>query len=271
VPSEEPHRAVVIGETGGIGVAVNGNNWLQMPEPTIQNMSGGQVADVDRKGGMTPVNGSADTDFISDIKRPVYSVEGMVPHYARFIETLRLEQAFNLSGAVYTQLTDMRHEQNGWLTFDRKVSKIPVEQMKAIHETLYRPVQARKPLVPVKSIWRDGKGKRTAFPVSVSTEPATYSVEFNVVSAPEKAALNIFMNAEHDRDTLDYLDVYLDGQLIFDDMSRHKKKENRVTCVPLTAGQAELLKPGTHTLKIEVNGTLAIDELDLGLDEVTGE
>ena len=37
-----------------------------------------------------------------------------------------------LSGAVYTQLTDVETEINGWLTYDRAVAKLPAEQLRAV-------------------------------------------------------------------------------------------------------------------------------------------
>ena len=38
-----------------------------------------------------------------------------------------------LSGAVYTQPTDVETEINGWLTDDRAVAKLPAEQLRAAH------------------------------------------------------------------------------------------------------------------------------------------
>jgi len=293
LPDCEPNRAVVLGETGGFGVPVNGNNWLQMPEPREIDMKGGQVRSQDRRGGMYPVKGSADNDFISDIKRPVYSLAGQPPQYARYVETLRLEQAHGLSGAVYTQLTDMRHEQNGWLTFDRKVSKIPVAELRAIHETLYQPVQMREPLLPTGSQWTDASGEAVVFPIQVAeavrqTQPGgkkrerkavrqpasktqVYLTRFEVQTAPENAVLNLFLDAQHDTDTFGYLLVHLDNKLIYDDMSRHKKAEHRVTCVSLTSEQTALLTSGTHELKVEVVPSIAIHALDISLDAVVSE
>ena len=256
MPHKELNRAVVLGETGGFGVPVNGNNWLEMPEPRDPGSPDGRVPLEDRKGGMSPVNACADHDFINDIKRPVYSVKGQAVQYARYIEAMHLEQTYDLSGAVYTQLTDMRHEQNGWLTFDRKVSKIPVEQLKTIHETLYQPVPGRNPLVMRGAQWTSGDGKTVVLPftpiknrpprrrlpkagrknekavgpMALQTKTATYRTEFEVKQLPQRAALNIFMESEHDADTWKYLRIFLDGELIFDDMSRYKNGIPRNLC-----------------------------------------
>ena len=41
-----------------------------------------------------------------------------------------------LSAAVYTQLTDVEDELNGLITYDRKVVKIPLEQIRAVSKKI---------------------------------------------------------------------------------------------------------------------------------------
>lgn len=49
--------------------------------------------------------------------------------YGRFVKTLGwLEEIGGCNGVVYIQITDVEHELNGWLTYDRMVSKIPMEK-----------------------------------------------------------------------------------------------------------------------------------------------
>ena len=43
-----------------------------------------------------------------------------------------------LSGAVYTQTTDVEGELNGLMTYDREVIKIPVKILNEMHSPLYR-------------------------------------------------------------------------------------------------------------------------------------
>ncbi|MEX0322087.1 MAG: glycoside hydrolase family 2 protein [Puniceicoccaceae bacterium] len=285
-PKLESSRAVVLGETGGFGINVPEHAWKEMPALRHPENLDGIVPFAERRGGMEPVNPCADNDYTSDIKRPVYTLEGFVDQYSRYIDLIRLEQAFGLSGAVYTQLTDMRHEQNGWLTFDRKLSKIPVEKMKEIHERLYRPVQQRKPILAAGSDWTAANGETIAFPFKPAGDTSyvekkgqpkpiqeydTYSVAFRVDDAPDKVALNVFLESQHGQDSWSYLKVYLDGTLILDDMSRHKKLENRITCLPLTQEQVDQLTVGEHELKILVANTIPIQSLDLSLDAVIGK
>ncbi|MGN6353793.1 MAG: hypothetical protein ACTHLB_10410 [Parafilimonas sp.] len=46
-----------------------------------------------------------------------------------------------LSAAVYTQTTDVEGEINGFMTYDRKVMKMPIDKLKAANEKLYTIVQ----------------------------------------------------------------------------------------------------------------------------------
>ena len=41
-----------------------------------------------------------------------------------------------LSGAIYTQVSDVEDEINGLVTFDRKVQKIPTVKMREINDKL---------------------------------------------------------------------------------------------------------------------------------------
>jgi hypothetical protein len=43
-----------------------------------------------------------------------------------------------LAAAVYTQTTDVEVETNGLMTYDRKVIKIALEDLKKVHESLYK-------------------------------------------------------------------------------------------------------------------------------------
>ena len=58
---------------------------------------------------------------------------------ARYIESMRLMgelKAKGIAGGVYTQTTDVEGEINGLMTYDRKVIKIPTEELKQIHKPL---------------------------------------------------------------------------------------------------------------------------------------
>jgi hypothetical protein len=46
-----------------------------------------------------------------------------------------------LVNTVYTQTTDVEGEVNGFMTYDRKVMKMPIEKLKADNEKLYHIVE----------------------------------------------------------------------------------------------------------------------------------
>ncbi|MEY7971990.1 glycoside hydrolase family 2 protein [Saccharomonospora xinjiangensis] len=85
-------RAIVDGEYGGIGLVVEGHAWPG--EPMAYEM----VGDRDR----------------------------LTARYVELSSELEALARDRLSGAVYTQLTDVENEVNGLLTYDRRVVKVDV-------------------------------------------------------------------------------------------------------------------------------------------------
>lgn len=97
----DSERATVLGEYGGIGLALKEHLW----EPNrnwgyIQFGSSKEVTDQYEK-------------YIKDLKR-------LIPK--------------GFSAAVYTQTTDVEMEVNGLMTYDRKVMKMDVERIKALNK-----------------------------------------------------------------------------------------------------------------------------------------
>lgn len=115
--SEKENRVLVIGEGGGFASAVPDHNWTGRANETgeIENpLFGGFNPEIPR-----------DTEFSHDLFRPTFTTgKPFEKQYERFIENLILLKNSGLNALIYTQLTDMKLEENGWLTFDRKVSKI---------------------------------------------------------------------------------------------------------------------------------------------------
>jgi hypothetical protein len=106
LPLEE-HRALVIGEFGGLGYAVK------------------------------------DHLFSKD----VWSYQGyknskeLETEYRKLINRVILLKKQGFSAAVYTQLTDVETEINGLITYDRKVIKVPTKNLNKIHKALYEPIE----------------------------------------------------------------------------------------------------------------------------------
>jgi beta-galactosidase/beta-glucuronidase len=99
-------RALVLGEYGGVGLAVSGHLWFPERESKIY-----QVA-------QTP------EEYLARYQR-------------KFDEVVRQAKEAGVSAAVYTQTTDVEGELNGLLSYDREVEKLPAETFARIAEPLF--------------------------------------------------------------------------------------------------------------------------------------
>jgi beta-galactosidase/beta-glucuronidase len=97
-----PNKALVLGEWGGVRVATPGHQWKT-------------------EGNWGYISSSA-----ADFAR---KYDFMVKH-------LKLFEEEGLSASIYTQPFDVEIEENGLITYDRDLFKIPVEKIKAINSTL---------------------------------------------------------------------------------------------------------------------------------------
>jgi hypothetical protein len=100
LPPAAPGEVQVQGEFGGTGVVIDGHIWNDLSD-------GRGYLDVtpDRLGAT----------------------------YAGMIDKLKTLEAQGLSGSIYTQITDIEQEQNGLLTYDRAITKMPVRELAAIN------------------------------------------------------------------------------------------------------------------------------------------
>lgn len=96
-------RPLVIGEYGGIGLALKDHLWLP-----------------DRNWGYV------------QYKTP----EEATDEYVRFAELLRQLVVAGVSGAIYTQTTDVEIEVNGLMTYDRAVVKFDPERVRKANEAV---------------------------------------------------------------------------------------------------------------------------------------
>ncbi len=65
------------------------------------------------------------------------SIDEYKDRYRESIRLLAELQAQGIAGGVYTQTTDVEGEINGLLTYDRKVVKLPAEELREIHQVLF--------------------------------------------------------------------------------------------------------------------------------------
>jgi hypothetical protein len=97
-------QILVLGEFGGLGLPLEGHTWQQKNNWGYQSFKNSNEL----------------------LKR----YEEFVSHIPALIKS-------GLSAAVYTQTTDVEVETNGFMTYDRKVMKMPVDRLHSIHGKLY--------------------------------------------------------------------------------------------------------------------------------------
>ncbi|MET4082128.1 beta-galactosidase/beta-glucuronidase [Pedobacter sp. UYP30] len=98
-------KAVVLGEFGGLGLPVPDHTWKK-----------------DKNWGY------------QTFKTP----EEMFKKYASFMDDMKGLIEKGLSAAVYTQTTDVENETNGFMTYDRKVIKMPIADLNRVNSALYK-------------------------------------------------------------------------------------------------------------------------------------
>ncbi len=104
-PVNKVDRAIVIGEYGGVGWPVTGHLW------DAEKRNWGYQTYQSQK------------DFEAALRK---KMEGLIP----------MVRDLGLSAAVYTQTTDVEGEVNGFMTYDRKETKISPETLREINKKL---------------------------------------------------------------------------------------------------------------------------------------
>lgn len=101
----DPQRVTVIGEYGGVGLPLADHLWQ-----------------TDRNWGYTQFK----------------NVRDVTNEYIKYIDMLLQQVPRGISGAVYTQTTDVEGEVNGLMTYDRKVIKVIEDEIKKANEKVCR-------------------------------------------------------------------------------------------------------------------------------------
>ncbi len=98
-------KAMVCGEFGGIAVSVEGHRW----------------------DDLVPGFGYGNIVLPPQMQR----------NLSIMIDSLKVFEERGLSGSIYTQPFDVEGEQNGLITYDREVIKLPVQTIRALHARLW--------------------------------------------------------------------------------------------------------------------------------------
>ncbi|WP_113694196.1 LamG-like jellyroll fold domain-containing protein [Amycolatopsis albispora] len=104
-PVPDENRASMDGEHGGFGLEIDGHMWF----------GEGHAYE------MTPDQATLTRRYVENQT-----------------DVLKAAQRCGIGGAIYTQITDVEHEVNGFFTYDRQVKKMDFAQVKAINEQIIR-------------------------------------------------------------------------------------------------------------------------------------
>ncbi|TDG37293.1 beta-galactosidase [Pedobacter changchengzhani] len=102
-----PDHVTVLGEYGGIGLPIKGHLWNN-----------------DKNWGYIELKNSAET----------------TAEYVKYAKQLEELAKKGISAAVYTQTTDVEGEINGFMTYDRKIDKLDVPEVKKANEDVIKAI-----------------------------------------------------------------------------------------------------------------------------------
>ncbi len=259
-PAAEAGRAIVLGEFGGLGLAVPGHTWKK-----------------EHWGYQGMANRVELTTKYESFMKKVYA----------------LRDDPGLSAAVYTQLTDVEVECNGLLTYDREVVKPEADRVSAANRgdfSLVPPPPVVYVVVPTSELngqewrytlqkpdsgwfapdfdygdWKKGPGGfgTAGTPGAiVRTEWKTPDIWMRRdVSVPRGEIAGLNVRIHHDEDA----ELYINGTLA----GKYPGYTYEYEDVPLSRESQQLLKPGRNTIAIHCRQTKGGQYIDMGLEELT--
>lgn len=104
----DAERTTVSGEYGGIGLAIENHLWK-----------------TDKNWGYIQFKNSKET----------------TAEYKKYANELKKMIKVGFSTAVYTQTTDVEGEVNGFMTYDRKVDKLNIQEVKKVNQEVIDVIQ----------------------------------------------------------------------------------------------------------------------------------
>lgn len=257
-PPPEPARAAVLGEFGGLGLAVPGHTWS--------------------------------TQFWGYVMLP--DAAALAARYQRLLQQVwQLHRVSGLSAAVYTQTTDVETECNGLLTYDRALSKLDPAFLLRVNRDPSAPWPGRflSPpafLEPVTwryritsppegwydpgyndADWAEGSGGFGTYGTPGAFVQTTWSGPDlwlrRVFTCPDPVPENVQLLVHHDEDAT----VWINGVLI----AQLKGYTTDYVAVPLGAEARAALRPGTNVLAVHCHQTRGGQYIDVALWMPNGE
>ncbi len=123
LPNPVNERVSVCGEYGGITLRVPDHRWI----------------------------GGSNMQYTE-----VQSPDELADRYISFLRSIDIMRMDGLSGAIYTQITDVEDEENGLMTYDRKVNKAGAENVKRMADEARKLYSATLP-IPVVEVAKKSK------------------------------------------------------------------------------------------------------------------
>lgn len=255
-PEPEPIRAIVLGEFGGLGLALDGHTW---------------------KKEHWGYQGMSDADQLTS-------------RYERFLKKVyEFRDNPGLSAAIYTQITDVEVECNGLLTYDRAIVKPALERVAAVNRGDFSKV----PLAPiVKGIipTSEEQGQQWRYTTEKPADP-WYKPEFNdtgwkqgvggfgtkgtpgavvrtdwntsdiwlrgEITLPAQKFKSLHFRLHHDEDA----EIYINGVLA----GTYGGYTTEYEEFPMTPAGLRALKPGKNTIAVHCKQSGGGQYIDVGI------
>lgn len=202
LPQNNNDRISVLGEFGGYGWAVEGHLW----NPEMRNW------------GYKTINGAV--ELMENYGKVIYDLETLI--------------AQGLGAAIYTQTTDVEGEVNGLMTYDRKITKVPVNYLHATHDRLYK-VKPMQTVVLISDELVGGQVKGDGIKDTWVSHTSTFTTD------RDYEYLSLWMQAGGS------VKVWINGNLVFNGDSNRTRQYNQFNL----SNYAKYLVKGENTLKFE--------------------
>ncbi|HTY38668.1 MAG TPA: glycoside hydrolase family 2 TIM barrel-domain containing protein [Bacteroidota bacterium] len=257
-PPPDSSRAIVLGEFGGLGLAIDGHTW---------------------KKEHWGYQGMADAAKLT-------------ARYEKFMrEVYNLKESPGLSAAVYTQTTDVEVECNGLMTYDRALVKPVLERVAAVNKGDFSkipPPPAVQVVVPTSEqegrLWKyttekpTGEWFKTTFDDAgwqtgpggfgtkdtpgavVRTEWKTPDIWLrSEIEVPSHRLSNLHFRLHHDEDA----EIYINGVLAASAGSYSMEYEE----LPVLPAGIKALRPGKNVIAVHCRQTEGGQYIDVGIVE----
>lgn len=242
-PGEQnPGRAIVLGEFGGLGWPIKGHLW----EDSRRNWG-----------------------YRTYLDKAEYTLE-----YSKVIKNVYPLISRGLAAAIYTQTSDVEAEVNGLMTYDRKVLKVPEDEARALHEQLFRAYSKHQMLISDSEVKSSSLNISSEFPGEGWNLNSSLITNFKKVEGPAKLkqgdsvwAINSFSNAQLSGKLAmklyaqGDLKIYLNGNLVYDKKILTKRHYDELNLSDFN----QYVKEGQNIIGLELKNVTADSDFDFGV------